>query len=255
MTAGPIAILQFTPRVPPGYFESWAREAGFALRQVAIHACDAVPASAAGLGGICLCGGEMSVNDPLDWIEPVCALIRDADRSGVPVIGHCLGGQLIARAFGAVVEPNAVKEIGWSEIESSDAGLAAEWLADLPRFETFQWHGDRFDLPRGAERLLTGPWCENQAYVLPATGRTEPGANPAAAHLGMQCHLEITPSTIDDWIGEADGEIDDALSAGMSGTVQTPEQMRAAAGARADRLNRVARHLYERWGRGLRRVA
>ncbi|CAN5347574.1 hypothetical protein BH09PSE6_BH09PSE6_16640 [soil metagenome] len=251
---GPIAILQFTPRVPAGYFETWAREAGFRIELRRIHAGDAVPASARGLGGLCLCGGEMSVNDTLDWIEPVCTLIRDADRAGVPVIGHCLGGQLIAKAFGATVEPNAVKEIGWSVVEPGEAALAADWLADFPSFETFQWHGDRFDLPAGAARLLTGPWCENQAFVLPASGAV-PGAGNAAAHLAMQCHVEITPATIDDWIAHDGGEIGAARGSGMEETVQTPDQMREAAVDRAADLNRVARRLYERWSRGMARPA
>ncbi len=241
--AKPIAILQFAARCPAGLFEAWAADSGYATAQVDVFAGDAVPATSEPFSGICLLGGEMSVNDPLAWIEPVCALIRDADARGVPAIGHCLGGQLIARAFGARVAPNALKELGWTTLEPADADLAREWLGEAASFETFQWHGDRFELPRGARRLFTNAWCDNQAYVLPASG------DASAVHLGMQCHVEVTPEIIDGWIEVGRGEIADASGVAC---VQSEDEMRVAMPARVARMGRVAQRLYDRWAQGLR---
>jgi GMP synthase-like glutamine amidotransferase len=75
-------------------------------------------------------GGPMSVNDDLPWIPPSLELIRAADAAGIPVIGHCLGGQLMAKAFGGTVGRNPVKEIGWGEVAATGAPEAADWLGD-----------------------------------------------------------------------------------------------------------------------------
>jgi GMP synthase-like glutamine amidotransferase len=100
----------------------------------------------------------MSANDDLPWTEPVLALMRDAVERNVPVIGHCLGGQLLARALGGEVTRNPVKEIGWNRIQVEDSARAREWLGEGVRdFVTFQWHGETFTIPSNAERILPGP--------------------------------------------------------------------------------------------------
>jgi GMP synthase-like glutamine amidotransferase len=108
---------------------------------------------------------------------PSLELIREADRQGIPVIGHCLGGQLMAKAFGGTVTPNPVKEIGWGRVAAT--GAAADWLGDAAGFEAFHWHGETFSIPPGATRLLQSAHCANQAFL-------------RGPHLGMQCHVEMT---------------------------------------------------------------
>ena len=76
-------------------------------------------------------------------------LIREAVRKDVPAIGHCLGGQLMSKAFGGTVSANPVKEIGWGEVRVSDNSIAREWLGDLQAFDAFHWHGETFTIPRG----------------------------------------------------------------------------------------------------------
>ena len=75
----------------------------------------------------------MSVNDPLPWIEPVCRLIRDAVAKDIPVIGHCLGGQLISKALGGLVTKNHVKEIGWGEVIAENTDVSRHWLGALAK--------------------------------------------------------------------------------------------------------------------------
>ena len=130
----------------------------------------------------------------LPWIDEELALMRDADQRGVPIIGHCLGGQLLAKAFGAHVTRSAMKEIGWSDVEVDDVQLAREWIGSEPVFDLFQWHGDAFALPVGARRFLTSSLCANQAFVI------DRGHH---AHLGMQFHVEMTPSLVNGWVSDS----------------------------------------------------
>jgi GMP synthase-like glutamine amidotransferase len=193
-------------------------------------------------------GGPMSVNDALPWIDDELNLIRQADSAGIPVIGHCLGGQLMARAFGAPVARHPVKEIGWGRVSVTEPELARRWLRDgsVAVLEMFQWHGDSFALPAGARRLLSGALCENQAYVIEREG---------FAHLGMQFHCEMTPDLIrawtDDpvWIDEV--EVERRLTGGPG--VQGAEEMLEQADERCATMNAWAGRLYSRWSEGLRR--
>jgi GMP synthase-like glutamine amidotransferase len=241
----PIAIFQHEADAPPAYFETWLREQSLPSVIVRIDRGDPVPADPHRFSGLCFMGGAMSVNDPLRWIDEECALIRAADRAGLPVIGHCLGGQLLAKALGAEVTRNPVKELGWQRLQVTDVGLAREWLgADaVPEAEWFQWHGDTFALPAGARNFLASALCANQAYVIQRDG---------FAHLGMQFHCEMTPALIEAWVG-ADGqrEIDEERASTGGPGVQTPAAICDAVEARAALLSRLAARLYARWAEGL----
>lgn len=241
-----IAIFQHEPDAPAGYFAAWAGAQGLPLHVVRIDRGDPVPVQADGFAGLCFMGGGMSVNDPLPWIDDECALIRDADARRVPVIGHCLGGQLLAKALGAAVTRNAVKELGWHRLAITDADLARDWLGtDLPAdAEWFQWHGDTFELPHGARNFLASDLCARQAYVIERDG---------FAHLGMQFHCEMTPELVDDWVGPeglAEIEAERARTGGPG--VQSPTAIRRDVEQRTARLNQLAARLYARWARGLR---
>lgn len=190
------------------------------------------PASTDGFSGLCFMGGPMSVNDPLPWIPPVLALIREAVARDVPVIGHCLGGQLMAKALGGVVSKNPVKELGWGEVTATAA--APEWLGDLDRFEAFHWHGETFSVPAGATRLLQNGFCANQAFVL-------------GPHLAMQCHVEMTEDMVHLWNQHWAAE-----NAVPSASVQTPDQMYERIGERLAAMRIAADRLYSRWLRGLK---
>jgi hypothetical protein len=115
--------------------------------------------------------------------------------------------------------------------------LAREWVGeDLREFVTFQWHGETFSIPPGGERILHGEHCGNQGYVV--DGR----------HLGMQCHVEMTPEMIASWCESGAEEIAENLS---SPAVMSVERINAQIGKRLGVLNRMAERLYARWARGL----
>ena len=235
----PVLVFRYARTEGPGHFATFLAEHGIAWKLVALDEGDAVPPSSEGAAGLAFMGGPMSANDELAWTQPVLALMRDAVRRGVPVIGHCLGGQMLARATGGRVARNPVKEIGWVPLAAERSAAAREWLGDLDRFAAFQWHEDAFTVPPGAERILTGGHCPNQAYVL--DGR----------HLGMQCHVEVTAEMIETWCRIGIEEIDESF--GKSPAVQDAPTIRAQMPENLGPLAATASRLYARWIEGLKR--
>jgi GMP synthase-like glutamine amidotransferase len=213
---------------------------------IRVHRGERLPPSAASFAGLCSLGGNMSVNDPLPWISEEIALMQDAEARGVPVIGHCLGGQLLARAFDAAVSRAPHLELGWAPVVVDDAALAREWFgAAADEVEYFQWHGDAFALPAAARRILSGRWCANQAYVID---------RPGYSHVGMQFHIEMTPELVRVWAADpaAAREVEAERQRTGGPAVQSPEEMIDEVEVRAARMYRVAAHLYDRWLRGVR---
>ncbi len=242
----PVVIVQHEADAGPGYFADYLLKRNLPHQTVRVFAGDAMPATAEPYSGICSLGGSMSANDELPWIGEELALMRDADRIGVPIIGHCLGGQLLAKACGAQVTRNSMKEIGWSQVEVDDALIARDWIGDQPSFELFQWHGDTFALPAGARRFLTNRRCLNQAFIL---------ERKQCVHLGMQFHVEMTPQLVYSWISDSAGidEIDAAIEHQRGEGAQRPEEITLNVEQRTHKMSRLADRLYQRWSQGLRR--
>ncbi len=233
----PVLIFRHSRTEGPGYFATFLDRHNIPWRLVCIDEGEAVPDNLNGISGVCLMGGHMSVNDDLPWIPPLLALIRSAIASGKPVIGHCLGGQLMSKALGGTVSANPVKEIGWGDVRITDSAAAHPWLGDSAGpMSVFHWHGETFSLPPGAVRILESAWCANQAYVLDDR------------HIGMQCHVEMTPELIASWCISGAAEI----AASSSPAVQTPEQIQADMAGRVAPLHQVADKIYSRWIQGLR---
>jgi GMP synthase (glutamine-hydrolysing) len=127
-----------------------------------------------------LMGGPMSVNDPEPWIEAELFFIRDALMRGTPVLGVCLGSQLLAKALGATVSPGPKMELGMAAITLTEAGRQDPVFQTIPEpFEVFQWHGEAFALPDGAVALASSPLFPLQAF------RFGPNA------YGLLFHLEV----------------------------------------------------------------
>lgn len=219
-----------------GYLGTLLDEKGIPWQMVRIDQGEPIPSSVSSYSGLVLMGGPMSVNDHLPWIPPLLSLIRASIAQDIPVLGHCLGGQLMSKALGARVYPNPVKEIGWGLTEPKRIPEAQAWFG-VSSLEVFHWHGETFELPAGATHLLSSQHCENQAYVI-------------GKHLAMQCHIEMTEEMVKTWCAVGADELADALG---SPGVQPPRIMQQNLPARIQALNRVARPVYERWIAGLKR--
>jgi GMP synthase-like glutamine amidotransferase len=233
----PIAVFRFSPTEGPAHFAEWLDARGLAWKLVAVDAGDAVPGDARAFAGIGMMGGPMSVNDALPWIAPLNALVRDAVARGVPVIGHCLGGQLLAQSLGARVTRTPTPEIGWIDVDATDAAQAREWFGARARFTAFQWHYDAFDLPANAERILRNGYNPNQAYVV--DGR----------HIGFQCHIEMTRELVETWCRTGAAELPES----SSGPLQSRDDILRDADVRLRALNVMADGIYDRWSKGLAR--
>ena len=232
-----ILIFRHFPTEGPGYFARFLDRHGIPHRTIKVDAGEPIPESIVDIPGLGLMGGPMSVNDPLPWIPKSLHLIRQAVAAGVPVLGHCLGGQLLCKALGGRVHRNRAKEIGWLPVTAVDSPDTEKWLAGLPpRFEVFHWHGETFSIPPGATRILKSRYCRNQGFVM-------------GGHLGLQCHIEMTPELVRSWVRAGTGEINHALPAA---SVQRPAQILINLPERAARLNRIADVLYTRWIQGLK---
>jgi len=231
----PIAIFRHAPPEGPGYLAEFLDARALRWQLIRIDAGDPVPADASQFSGLAFMGGPMSVNDDLPWIAPVLALIRDAVARDIPLLGHCLGGQLITRALGGVVTKNAVKEIGWGEVSADDNAAARAWLGDIKSATAFHWHGETFSLPAAAVHLLSSRHCANQAYAL-------------GKHLALQCHVEMTEAMIREWCEIGAEEI--SANAGSAG-VQSAAVIKSLMPQHLPQLQRIAENLYTRWVQGL----
>lgn len=228
-------ILQHVPFEGPGRIEPWFRHAGYEVDIIHLYDDDPVPAEGAAgdpleTDFLVVMGGPMSVNDEdvYPWLRDEKAFIRRCIEAGRPVLGVCLGAQLIASAMGARVYPNEHREIGWFPVQAvpvPDDRLPGD-LGRIPfRFppaiEVFHWHGDTFELPAGSVLLAESPGCRNQAFQL---GRSA---------VGLQFHLEMTPEGVD----AITKHCADEISPGP--WVQTAEEMRSLPPGRYERVDAV----------------
>lgn len=225
----PILVLRHIACEGPGYLEQVFKRHNIPLQMIHIDENQSVPDSLQDFAALVLMGGPMSANDDLPWIGQELALIRQADASGMPVLGHCLGGQLISKALGGEISRNPVKEIGWLPVTQYENALANEWFGKTMTFDAFHWHGETFSIPQGATPLLQSEYCANQAF---AKGNI----------LALQCHLEITAEQVPIWATEYADEI-----SVPSDSIQSRATMQYDLAHRIRVLQAIADDTYERW--------
>lgn len=238
----PVAIFRHLSIEGPGYFATFLDQHYIPWQLIKIDAGETPPDNIDAYSGLVFMGGPMSVNDDLPWIEAELALIRQAVTKNMPVLGHCLGGQLMSKALGGVITPGKTHEIGWGQVAVSDDQQARDWFGALADqtikngFEAFHWHGETFSIPDGATCIVSSPYCDNQFFVM-------------GPHLGMQCHVEMTADMVREWCAFNAAELSQ-----LSGpAAQTEAEMQENLSERMAVLNAVATQLYTKWITGLQK--
>jgi GMP synthase-like glutamine amidotransferase len=232
----PVVIFRFLAHEGPGFLGDFLDAQNIAWQLIKVDEDDPMPSTILPYSGMVLMGGAMSVNDDLPWITPLLDLIRQAKDNEIPLLGHCLGGQLMSKALGGVVTKNAIKEIGWGEVTVSKNDAAKHWFGEIETFNAFHWHGETFSLPTEAQHLLASPHCQNQAWSI-------------EKHLAFQTHIEMTPEMVKKWCEEGETELRE--SAG-SIAVQQANVMQENLAVHCSFLNKVATQVYTQWIQGLK---
>lgn len=188
-------ILQHVPFEGPGSAAEWLRGRRAAVGVTAFHEPAPTLPRVEDIDLLIVLGGPMSVNDERihPWLRAEKRFIREAMLRGTPVLGICLGAQLMASSLGAQVYPNREKEIGWFPVRAEPAEATA--FVFPPALTAFHWHGETFDLPPGAVRLATSEACRNQAFQV------------GARAIGLQFHLETTPESVEQLLKHCGDEL------------------------------------------------
>jgi GMP synthase (glutamine-hydrolysing) len=188
-----VLILRHMPHEPGGTLETALSNAGLTFRYVDLFREVPARLPLEEASGLIVLGGAMNVDQTDQYPFLTCDVqwIEQAMAREMPLLGICLGAQLLAKTLGAKVYPGRRKEIGWYSVEWTTAAADDPLLAQRGTQTVFQWHGDTFDLPAGAIHLARSPVCENQAFRY--------GRNA----YGLQFHIEMTAAMIDDWLTEA----------------------------------------------------
>jgi GMP synthase-like glutamine amidotransferase len=176
---GRLLVIEHELDAPAGLLGPWAQARGLSLSTIHLGGGDQLPARRPDVAGVVVLGSERTAfDDTVPWLHDELSLVRQALADGVPVLGICFGGQVLARALGARVYRLPEPEIGWVRLASHHPGLASgPWL---------EWHRDGFELPPGARELATGG-VSVQAYAI-------------GPHLGLQFHPEATEPITQAWL-------------------------------------------------------
>jgi len=175
--------------------ETWLNHANYNISYSYLYNDDALPNDISDIDLIIIMGGPMSVHDEAQypWLTDEKVWLKHAIESNRPMLGICLGAQLIANVLGASVHPNADKEIGWFELQGIN-NKNTDVFSFPESFDALHWHGETFSLPNGASHLAQNKACINQAFQYKNA-------------IGLQFHLEMNPQSIDTIITYCDHEL------------------------------------------------
>ncbi len=182
----------------PGSIEEFFRNTAWNIKAIDFKAVDLsmgekLPESLVGIDAIITLGGPMNVyeEEKYPFLKDEDEFLKKAIKEEIPILGICLGAQLLAKACGAKVKKAASKEVGWYKVNLTDEGKKDPLFKNLPpELTVFQWHEDTFEIPKGGLLLVEGASCPNQAFRF------------GKAAYGLQFHVEVTPDIIESWINK-----------------------------------------------------
>ncbi|MFN3395705.1 MAG: type 1 glutamine amidotransferase [Thermodesulfovibrionales bacterium] len=200
-----VLIIKNVPMEGPGTIEDYLKTIKAPYQIINISAKELVP-DLSHFSHLVIMGGPMAVYEmeSFPFLKEEALLIERAIKSGLHVLGICLGAQMIAHVLGARVYPGRVKEIGWYEVSLTEEGKRDQvmsQISDNGKATVFQWHGDTFDIPKGAVRLASSELFENQAFRY------------SDSVYALQFHIEVTPDIIREWFkDEKDFDLNGTIS-------------------------------------------
>lgn len=229
----PALILQHLDADGPAYLATWLQRERLPYEVFNTQAGQDFPDRIVDYGALAVLGGEMSANDPLPSLRDAERLILQAMDADVPVLGHCLGGQLMARALGAAVVDSPAPEVGWHRVQLLPHADTPRWFGDGDEITVFQWHYDAFELPAGARPLARSAACPYQAFSV-------------GPHLAMQFHVELDAAKLSAWTRAHDERY---FASAAVPTVHGAAQMLREMTARLAAQQVLADRIYARWMR------
>ena len=228
----PVLVLENQAPDKLGYLRTWLTQNNilFEVHNAEIHG--KFPNSINNYSALAVMGGAMSANDPLYTSRQAEVLILQAMYRDIPVIGHCLGGQLMAKALGAKIDKSPMPEIGWQDIRYVDDPSTQEWFGNNPTSKVMHWHYESFEIPNGAKLLASSDACPNQAFSI-------------GKHLAMQFHIEIDYDKVNYWVSKDDKLWKTARAEYK--TVQEDHVMLSESICYIDQHQKTADNIYKTW--------
>ena len=228
----PVLILEHQAPENAAYLLTWLknRDIPYEIFNADIH--KEFPQSIEPYSALAVMGGGMSANDPLLTNRQAEILILQAMHYDIPVIGHCLGGQLMSKALGGKIGLSPKPEIGWQPISYIDNELTKQWFGSDPTDTVIHWHYDTFSIPTGATLLASSESCPNQAFAI-------------GKHLAMQFHIEIDENKVNRWVQDDDDKWQQARQDYDS--VQNKDEMLNDIPKYLTKHQQTANNIYTNW--------
>ncbi len=230
-----ILVIEHVPHERLGTLEAGLTKSGCLLRHFGVYDAGAPWPRLDDVQGIIAMGGPMSVYEQAayPWIAKEFTLLRGALKRRLPILGVCLGGQMLAAALGAKVTQASQKEIGWYPLMREPGADGDPLFAPFGQTETvFQWHGDTFALPKGAVRLASSPLCQEQGFRM------------GDQAWGLQFHVEVTEAMIRAWMRTP---VNQAELDRLRGVID-PMAIRRQSPQQVSRLKELAEHVATTFG-------
>jgi GMP synthase (glutamine-hydrolysing) len=225
---GTVLVIKHVEQEGPGRLGDMFSSDGWDVKIVELGRGESLPPTLDGVAALIILGGPMNVYE-----ESTYAFLKQEDRlitralvDEVPLLGICLGAQLLSKTCGGIVTKSPAREVGWYHVDLTEAGKKDSLLQGLPgMIDVFQWHEDTFEVPEGGVLLAQGKKCRNQAFRM---------GNCA---YGLQFHLEVTPEMVEQWMeGEAKKMHIEKI---LSDTKKVKERFQEQAGLFMDNFRRM----------------